>query len=122
MNLRWFHTPLLWEDAVEQCSHIGGVLFGDLDGSQAQLKVMTSRLETEQIWLGATAKYSTTQFVTLQGKDITDQIPFGFGQGTAREVGHVLYVKNIVNYRVICGTGGGRDVTRAHACQMPPDA
>ena len=52
MWLRFVRTTLNWTDAKENCKDLGGKLFHDVKGTEAQLSFLSKRMNREVHWVG----------------------------------------------------------------------
>ncbi len=115
-HLKWMTNGKYWKGAKTTCANQGGILFGDLDGTQEQLEFLASKLGGDgQVYLGATAKTSKTDWRTLRGADIRNKIIWRQGAESAARKGDVLF---LLGSPPKCKANAGVLVKRRFACDM----
>ena len=114
MHLKWVHSKEYWLDAKKKCANKGGVLFGDLDGTQEQLNFLGQRLGTADVYLGA-RQTKSGKWVSLKGKALSGKIlwnPSDNGRGSK------LFTSQAGGSNLRIKSGGGVDNKRKFACDM----
>ena len=70
-------TEKTWQQARSHCESIGGKLFEDIDGTQAQLDLIWDVFRTRPLWTGINDRKSEGKYVTSFGRDVTQKIIWG---------------------------------------------
>ena len=88
-----------WKGARDTFANQGGVLFGDLDGTQQQLDFLAADVGHATFFLGAKARSSDSQWSwrTLRNNTIRDKIIWHLGKKSQAERGHILMVVNFIS-------------------------
>ena len=116
-HLKFIQSAKLWKNAKNTCANQGGLLFGDLDGTQQQIEFLVGKLNNKDLFLGAKAKDSKWDWRTLDNKDIRDKIIWHWGQQSEAKKGQVLLITNNGG-QWKCKSGSGTVHKRPFACDM----